>query len=94
MGDLSQEYDNHLIRWLIDNNCVDRFLAAWNEKEYANNHPDEYDETVDWWSSELEEFFDPVWGWKPTEMTDIGEEIKLCRQYIEDRNNMLEKRRE
>ena len=76
----------HLLTWDYD---VDDFVTAWEEKEYAEEHPEEFEEEragfVEgerfWFEEEVEYGME---NWKPDEETDMKKEVELCRKWLAD----------
>lgn len=83
---------NHLARDLRD---VEDFLDTWNEKQYSEEHPEEYAddraELVDgeklWFEEEIEE---AMKFWKPDYEIKMNDEISICKKWLEERKRMLD----
>lgn len=81
-----------LLRHLLTGNCdVEDFLDAWDEKVYAEAHPEEYEnERADlmegdllWFEEDVESF---LYDWNPDDGVNMDEEIARCRKYLEEYN--------
>lgn len=72
----------HLLEWNYD---VDDFVTAWEEKEYAEEHPEEFEEEradfVEgerfWFEEEVEYAME---DWKPDGEPDMKKEVEICRK--------------
>lgn len=83
--------ENTLLRYLVDDMDydVDDFLTAWDEKKYAETHPEEFaKERAElaegeklWFDEEVDTI---VGNWLPNEKTNVEEQIEICRKWLEE----------
>lgn len=74
----------HLLEWGYD---VDDFVSAWEEKKYAEEHPEEFEEEradfVEgerfWFEEEVEYGME---DWKSDGELDMEKEVEICRKWL------------
>ena len=89
--------NENLLSHLHSYSNVDDFLTAWDEKLYAAEHPEEYEEDrADlqegeklWFEAEIEEALE---DWKPDYKVNMDDEIAICRKWLAEKEAMYGKK--
>lgn len=87
--------NNNLLSYLTVWSDVDDFLTAWDEKLYAEEHPEEFEEERAeleegeklWFEAEIDDVLEE---WKPNYKVDMDEEIATCRKWLAEQEAMKE----